>query len=867
MKRTLLNILLHVLIFFPLHAQGSASLFSSENFEARYYHATRLNNSGQYMAAYDSYKALHDDIRSSIIRNGYTPSLVPDDDDFKLYLNVISNQAECAYKLNHRNVILSLFDEYVEAYNDRFDHEMIHSWDFYSQIGNFYKIRGDYYYLKGIQAEGLYDQARSDYKKAIEFYESAYDVQAQVKVYVELAQLDYTCGHYDGALDCIEKARMMNNTRRSSGSNAKASFSDETNQELNLILNSAYAMCLARTCSAENPLNFRKALNIINGQISQQPKRDKHLPALQRTKAKILLLQHGMNGNDIQDIQDASNLYEAYFKSVKEEVNSNFLQMTADQREEYWMVQRQFVVDCYLLEKRNPELLYDVTLYNKGMLLEMSRSFDDLLYDGSKKGTANERMSLNALRQQDALNAMNGENTTLAETKEKELLERMRADGRYRKFFVPLNHTWREVQKALPANGCAIEFVEYEKCDSMHFGALVLHKTGKPQFVHVCNADELADYCPGFGWLSLKDLLRSTNGGSKDEIYEDEVICDVVWNEELISAIGNSQKVYFSADGYLHQLAIEYMLPDTLQDKSLYRLSSTRVLVEGNKIDAQKIKNGAAFVLGGIVYDSWIDEDDHHDMGNDAEAFNTLKEKGSSFSYMKGAKLECDSIIYYRNNPNDLYLDSLRATEQEFYANCNKYPILHFSTHGCFGGDKAIYNELLASSSKDVLSESVMALSNAGTHLRDNQFDAFNKDGLISAREIARLNLENVELVTTSACQTGLGYITADGIYGMERGFKSAGAKGLVLTLWSVNVESARIFFTLLYKYIGEGESVHAAFNHARNDLLTKSFTTSTTTNTFNAATLSSRENTTIITKKYNSPQHANPYILVDVWE
>lgn len=360
MKRVLSNICLLVLAVLPLCAQEPASIFSSGNFEARYYHAVRLNNSGQYMEAYDAYKKLHNDMLETIAKNDYSPSLIPDNDDFKLYLNVISDQAECAYKLNFWNEILPLFDEHVEAYNDRYENGLIKI-DLDSQIANFYKIRGDYYYLKGTQTNSYYSYAQRDYKEAVKYYEEANDVLAQVKVYVELAQLEYTRGDYDEALSHIEKALTLNNNRRGSGSNAESSFADNANQDFDFILKSAYAMCLARTYSQDNPLNFRKALNTLNGLISSLPKKDKHLPSLLRMKAKVLLLQHEKNGNDIQD---AVSLYEAYFKSVKEEVNSNFLQMTADQREEYWMVQRQFVADCYLLEDRNPELLYDVTLYN-----------------------------------------------------------------------------------------------------------------------------------------------------------------------------------------------------------------------------------------------------------------------------------------------------------------------------------------------------------------------------------------------------------------------------------------------------------------------------------------------------------------------
>lgn len=842
----------------PSQAQVGQRLFDDATFQRRFELAKRLNGAGHYVEAYDSLRVLHQDVNRTIRRNGMTAATVPDTKDFIFFQNVLTSEAECAYMVNLWKEMESLCIEQLDAINERYEKGLGRNKDYYYQVGSFYKVRGDYYYIRGIKEPSYYDKAHEDYKSALEFFELASDIQAQCKVFAELAQLEYSRGNYEDALYYIELANNENIARRSVGSNSKLSFSDAENISLNITYKSALAMCQARTYS------YRKALNTIEDVISQLPKNDKRLPELKRRKAKILLLQNEENGTDIQD---AVGLYESYFRAVKDSVNRNFMQMTADQREEYWMLQRPFVVDCYLLEERNPELLYDVTLYNKGMLLQTARSFDDLLYDEKSKGRTNEKKLLNDYRQRDVQNFLNGETTTLAADYEKKLLQTMNADGRRKKFLAQLDYTWKNVQKALPADGCAIEFVEYEKGNSMHFGALVLKKTGKPQFVYVCNADKLANSYMG-GWFStLRTLLQSTDGRSKNDIYENEYIKNSIWNQELICTIAQCRKVYFSADGYLHQLAIEYMLPEELQGKNFYRLSSTKVLAEAKKIDTKKIKNGAAFVLGGIRYDAFFSDNEDAVPGNDASAFKMLQEKGGSFNYMKGAKVECDSIVFYRDNPDDLYLEDWDATEQKFYENCSKYPILHISTHGCFSGDKAIYNELLASSTKDVLSESVMALSYADLNLHNSSFDAFNKDGLLSAREVARLNLENVELVTASACQTALGYITADGIYGMQRGFKSAGVKGMVMTLWSVNVESARIFFTSMYRYMAEGESVHSAFNHARNDLLTKTYTNTIATNKFSAATLSSRESTITTTNKYNTPQHANPYILIDVWE
>lgn len=857
MKRILLAGLLLTQIL-QSYAQEPQPLFSSGGYTQRLDYAMKLNGDGLHMAAFDSLKSLHQDVSRIIRHHGLTPALVPDTNDFIFYQNILISEAQCAYMVNLLSEMASVCDEHFKAKNERSEKGLGRDEDYCWQIASLHKTRGDYYYIKGARDSRWYDDARKDYHTALELFESANDVLATAKLNAELAQLEYIQGNYKEALDFIKKAAYGAGNRIASGTNAKESFTEAGNSTLNISYRSALAMCQART------YDFRKALSTINGLIAMLPENDRQMPELKRRKAKILLLQNEDNG---ADIMDANDLYEEYFKSVKESVNDNFIRMTADQREEFWMLQRPFVVDCYMLEGRNPELLYDVTLYNKGMLLQTARSFDDLLYDGTQMGTPDELGTLKELRMQDTRNAIEGNNTTLAADFEKELLHTMSSDGRREKFFGPLNHTWRDVQKALPPDGCAIEFIEYEKRDSMHFGALVLRKTGKPQFVPVCNADELAEYCPGGLSFTLGTLMKSTDGSSKNAIYGDKAIWSSIWNTGMIRAIGDSGKVYFSADGYLHQLAVEYMLPDELQGKSFYRLSSTRALVEGGRADPGKIRNGAAFVLGGIRYDSFANVGSH-DLGNDAEAFAALQEKGVSFSYLKGAKQECDSIICCRNNPEDLYLYGTEATEQAFCQNGGNYPILHISTHGFFNGDKAIYNELTASSPKDVLSQSVLALSNAGTHLRDKQFDASYKDGLVSAREIARLNLENVELVTTSACQTGLGYITADGVYGIQRGFKSAGVKGMIMTLWSVNVESARIFFTSLYKYIGEGESVASAFSHSRNDLMSKTaHTTSSIVSTFDGRTLTVKQTPVILTDNYANPQHSCPYLLIDAWE
>jgi CHAT domain-containing protein len=68
----------------------------------------------------------------------------------------------------------------------------------------------------------------------------------------------------------------------------------------------------------------------------------------------------------------------------------------------------------------------------------------------------------------------------------------------------------------------------------------------------------------------------------------------------------------------------------------------------------------------------------------------------------------------------------------------------------------------------------------------DSNTDSEN-DGFLSAQEIARMNLSNLDLAVLSACETGLGEIIgSEGVFGLQRAFKLAGAKSLIMSLWKV---------------------------------------------------------------------------------
>src|SRR5262249_34696728 len=88
---------------------------------------------------------------------------------------------------------------------------------------------------------------------------------------------------------------------------------------------------------------------------------------------------------------------------------------------------------------------------------------------------------------------------------------------------------------------------------------------------------------------------------------------------------------------------------------------------------------------------------------------------------------------------------------------------------------------------EDPMLRSGLALAGASTFLRGAAPPAEAEDGLLTAEDVAGLDLLATELVVLSACETGLGEVHAgEGVFGLRRAFVVAGAKTLVMSLWKV---------------------------------------------------------------------------------
>ena len=90
---------------------------------------------------------------------------------------------------------------------------------------------------------------------------------------------------------------------------------------------------------------------------------------------------------------------------------------------------------------------------------------------------------------------------------------------------------------------------------------------------------------------------------------------------------------------------------------------------------------------------------------------------------------------------------------------------------------------------------------------------------MLTAREIAQLDFRGLSLAVLSACQTGLGELKEDGVFGLQRGFKKAGARTLLMSLWSVDDEATQVMMSHFYRALVSGQNRRQAFHTAQTAL------------------------------------------------
>jgi len=152
-------------------------------------------------------------------------------------------------------------------------------------------------------------------------------------------------------------------------------------------------------------------------------------------------------------------------------------------------------------------------------------------------------------------------------------------------------------------------------------------------------------------------------------------------------------------------------------------------------------------------------------------------------------------------------LSGVAATESAVRRAMPGHSIVHLATHAFAFADHCAGDPILRSISLDLPAGN--ARSTDAAHLAALSALAFlpepggrdADDGLLTSEEIATLDLSAAEWVVLSACETALGTIYGDeGVFGLRRAFRLAGARTVVMSLWKVEDDATAELMRELYR-------------------------------------------------------------------
>lgn len=286
------------------------------------------------------------------------------------------------------------------------------------------------------------------------------------------------------------------------------------------------------------------------------------------------------------------------------------------------------------------------------------------------------------------------------------------------------------------------------------------------------------------------------------------------------SVIDSASTVYFIPDGELYSLALESA--DLTQKRIYHRLSSSRQIC----LERDSFLGKDAVVYGGIDYDV----DSCGQKMNDTPQKCTLRSLRETLDFLPGSQKEATEIsgILNQNGFKVNLLTGQSATEESFKKlSDTSVNVLHVSTHGyCWSQQKyatmVINNPLLNQGDFYQVDEDLamirtgLMFAGANNAFINKVGDTGLDDGILTAKEICNLNLQNVNLVVLSACKSGLGEVSRDGVYGLQRAFKKAGVKSIVMSLWAIDDSVTQDFMIHFYKGLASGLSKEKALLQAK---------------------------------------------------
>lgn len=411
---------------------------------------------------------------------------------------------------------------------------------------------------------------------------------------------------------------------------------------------------------------------------------------------------------------------------------------------------------------------------------------------------------------------------------------------------------WKDIQAALAPGEAAIEFVQFERrlfnrSDSVQIAALVL-KPGMevPLYIPLTEQQALVRYLADKTERKadyVNKLYAWADRGLVQEADSQVAVLDLIWTP-LASHLEDVTRIYLASAGLVHRInigALPVNEEEVLSDKyQIVMLTSTRQILD-RKTDVTVPES--AWVFGGITFDldtlNAIDPsipEDQVAVNQPVLSGDVLATRGGSWAALTWTNKERQQIAQFLRE-KDLAIQEWSGSEarEEIYKSMStggkiSPSVLHLATHGFFFPDPKVAQtegESVFRTSDNPMVRSGLLLAGgnyAWQHGRSWQRGM--EDGILTAYEISQMNLSNTDLVVLSACETGLGDIQGnEGVYGLQRAFKIAGAKYLIMSLWQVPDRETMQFMTTFYRnWLEEKMTIPEAFRKTQLEMRDRFF-------------------------------------------
>lgn len=500
-------------------------------------------------------------------------------------------------------------------------------------------------------------------------------------------------------------------------------------------------------------------------------------------------------------------------RGLRTQISKNFAGMTTSQQEYFSQELKDpfsyalALLNEYPNNEKLVELCFENEVFNRGLLMRTDALLRNTLINSSDTTLLNDYEQYIAFKQEliardEVVGPGNFARRMYLKQKiselEKELSVKCSEFARSNYYDIRV----ADIRSSLSREESLITYVEMPGKRGSSLGAFLLNKKDGLLYLPMCTSEELS---------SLAEIARTNIPG----LCVDNKAYHYLF-EKLAGKIEAKGNVVYSPAGILHRIPLMALFIDdntTIGDKYNLRALANPIDLykKGTKKDFE-IEQMKVALWGGIDYGM-----------ADSENENVVKTRavlrGENLIYLPGSLSEVDNISRMLKGKVGSVTPHTgnSATESSFKREASSADIIHVSTHGFFNEDKEHEHS-------SAMHNSGLFFANANAAWKDDykpqSFQMGYEDGILRADEIETQNLASCKLVVLSACETGLGEIKGDeGVYGLQRAFKLAGANNILMSLWSVPDAATEELMKRFYEFLLSEKDIDRAFYNAQKSM------------------------------------------------